>query len=811
MRLLVIVLLVLAGLSWWARQWESEAPAASGDIEAAREAELDLAEGSADPPAPPVADQAPAPPESRRLLTLVGAPANAAAIEASVGAPTRETRYARLAPAVVAGKSAVFWEPAGSRFTMATPEGDPLEIELASTRANGPDRWVSHGRVVGFPDSRAWLAFNRGQLVASIEGMPGGEITVQSVGDLGDDDLVQLYRVAHDLVGECGAGPQQAVNAEAWTGSLTAAAGARLAADEPLVSGQAVVDLLMAYTTAAKDRVGGANVMGAQIDLGIAKLNDDFANSGITARIRLAGTSELDYPDDNLAGTSGWQSTTLERLYRVTDGYLDEIHAERDAVGADLVCLLLRRPDTGSNGIAYIMEDPGLFTEPFFAFAVVQSSLVSSSVVLTHEIGHLLGCAHAHGDPGATGTKDGAYAYSYGYKWTAVDNRGETLPLRSIMAYAPGQRIPYFSSPNLRPASLVLSDGTHAFVDPPATGIAAGAVNAADNARTIEETAFQVANFRLSPTRSAAGRMVNVSTRSFVGSGDQALTGGFVVSGAGTKRVLVRAAGPALAAAPFHVPDTLSDAFLEVVQLGGSLVAANNDWELPATNGVAVATTGQAVGAFPFFAGGRDAALVADLEPGAYTAVVSGVAGATGNALVEAYEVSSTGNTRMLNLSTRAYATTANPIVAGFVVERDPAAPDKRKTMFIRVRGPSLVDFGLAYGAVMPDPAMEIYAADAQLVLLNDDWDPPTADLDGTAVDFVPLLHRGEVDQLSEQAVFEAASRFDATFSMRPVEPGVVVEMPPGLYTVIVRPFEDLPLEPAVPGVAIVEVFELVD
>jgi len=121
------------------------------------------------------------------------------------------------------------------------------------------------------------------------------------------------------------------------------------------------------------------------------------------------------------------------------------------------------------------------------------------------------------------------------------------------------------------------------------------------------------------------------------------------------------------------------------------------------------------------------------------------------------------------------------------------------------------VDFGLADGAVMPDPAMEIYAADAQLVLLNDDWDPPTADLDGTAVDFVPLLHRGEVDQLSEQAVFEAASRFDATFSMRPVEPGVVVEMPPGLYTVIVRPFEDLPLEPAVPGVAIVEVFELVD
>lgn len=695
---------------------------------------------------------------------------------------------------------------------MPLPEGDLIEIAVESTVATGPDRFVSQGVVVGVPGSRAMFALVDGRLAGSVEGLPGGEVAVRSLVGADGEDVVQLYRVAEDLVGECSAGPQQVVNADAWSAALAGAAMNRMAADAPLVSGQAVVDVLMAYTAAAREARGDTAAMLAQIDLAMAKVNADFSNSGITARVRLAGTLEVDYPEDNNpAGQSGWNSTTLTRLFRVTDGYLDAVHAKRDEVGADLVCLLVQRSDSGSNGIAYIMDDPGEFTESFFAFAVIQNANVSSTAVLSHEIGHLFGCAHARGDTGANGTHDGAYPYSYGHRWSATDAGGSTISLRSIMAYSPGTRIPYFSSPGLRPPSLTLFDGEHTFTNPPATGIAAGMANAADNARTIEDTAFQVANYRLSPTRSEAGRLINVSTRSFVGPGDQTLTGGFVLTGTGTKRVLVRAPGPVLATSPYFVPSVLVDPRLQIVRLGGDEVAANDDWELPAANGLAVTQVGESVGAFMLPAGGKDAAVVAELEPGPYTAVVTGVNGATGNALVEAYEVDGTGDVRMLNLSTRAHATMATPIVAGFVVERDPADPDARKTMFIRVRGPSLVNYGLAADAVMNDPFMSIYDATSQLVLVSDDWDAPTADLDGTGTNFVPVLHRGEVDQLSEQAVFDAASRFDAEFTMNPKEPGVVVEMPAGLYTVTVRPYESLPDQPGKPGIAIVEVYELVD
>ena len=131
--------------------------------------------------------------------------------------------------------------------------------------------------------------------------------------------------------------------------------------------------------------------------------------------------------------------------------------------------------------------------------------------------------------------------------------------------------------------------------------------------------------------------------------------------------------------------------------------------------------------------------------------------------------------------------------------------------MFIRVRGPSLVNYGLPADAVMNDPTIEIYNDQAQLIYFNDDWDSPSADIDGTNRDAIPIVRRGVVDRVSEQDVFEAAQAVGIA-DMSPTEPGVVIEMPPGLYTVFVKPFEDLtgvPVQPAVPGVAIIEVYEL--
>ena len=128
-----------------------------------------------------------------------------------------------------------------------------------------------------------------------------------------------------------------------------------------------------------------------------------------------------------------------------------------------------------------------------------------------------------------------------------------------------------------------------------------------------------------------AARLVNVSARNRVGTGDDILIAGFTVSGPGTKPLLFRAVGPTLAA--FGVQGTLADPKLEIYTSTGVKVTENDNWA------ATLAPTFSAVGAFQLNAGSRDAALVATLEPGSYTAQVRGADGGTGEALIEIYEV----------------------------------------------------------------------------------------------------------------------------------------------------------------------------
>ncbi len=126
-------------------------------------------------------------------------------------------------------------------------------------------------------------------------------------------------------------------------------------------------------------------------------------------------------------------------------------------------------------------------------------------------------------------------------------------------------------------------------------------------------------------------RMINVSARNRVGTGDDILIAGFNVAGTGTKQLLIRAVGPKLAA--FGVPGTLVDPKLELYSGAGVKLTENDNWV------ATLAPIFDAVGAFQLDVGSRDAALIATLAPGSYTVQVSGVANGTGEALVEIYEV----------------------------------------------------------------------------------------------------------------------------------------------------------------------------
>ncbi|WP_414664608.1 hypothetical protein [Horticoccus sp. 23ND18S-11] len=128
-------------------------------------------------------------------------------------------------------------------------------------------------------------------------------------------------------------------------------------------------------------------------------------------------------------------------------------------------------------------------------------------------------------------------------------------------------------------------------------------------------------------------RLVNVSARALSGTGGDRLIAGFVIAGPNRKRVLIRAIGPTLTV--FGVTGVLTDPVLELYNAAALKVLENDNW-----GGTAELTTAfAAVGAFQLTTASRDAAMVATLDPGSYTAQVAGANGGTGVALIEIYEV----------------------------------------------------------------------------------------------------------------------------------------------------------------------------
>jgi matrixin len=127
-------------------------------------------------------------------------------------------------------------------------------------------------------------------------------------------------------------------------------------------------------------------------------------------------------------------------------------------------------------------------------------------------------------------------------------------------------------------------------------------------------------------------RMVNISTRGRVGTGDEAMIGGMIVQGAAGKRVIIRAIGPSLGTGPNPIANVLADPTLELRDGNGGLLAANDDWNTSPQAGEIIATTVPPTN-------NRESAIVATLGAGNYTAIVRGVNQTSGVGLVEAYDL----------------------------------------------------------------------------------------------------------------------------------------------------------------------------
>jgi hypothetical protein len=130
----------------------------------------------------------------------------------------------------------------------------------------------------------------------------------------------------------------------------------------------------------------------------------------------------------------------------------------------------------------------------------------------------------------------------------------------------------------------------------------------------------------------------NISTRAFVQTDDNVMIGGFIVQGTQPKRVILRAIGPELS--QYGVPTPLPDPTLELHDSTGALIASNDNWQHTIIGGIItsdqvrdIQNSGHAPG------DPRESAIIANLPPGNYTAIVRGVNNTTGIALVEVYDL----------------------------------------------------------------------------------------------------------------------------------------------------------------------------
>ena len=192
--------------------------------------------------------------------------------------------------------------------------------------------------------------------------------------------------------------------------------------------------------------------------------------------------------------------------------------------------------------------------------------------------------------------------------------------------------------------------------------------------------------------------------------------GGFIITGNVPKQVLLRAIGPTLSRSGIDPALCLADPVLELHGPGAFATITNNNWR--DTQEAAI----QATGIPP--TNDLESAILVTLNPGPYTAIVRGNGGGTGIGLVEAYDLSENVDSKLANLSTRAFVGTQdNIVIAGFVL-RDIGADGASASNKIIVRGigPSLAPNPFPASAVLADPTLELRDTNGTLILANNDW-----------------------------------------------------------------------------------------
>ena len=260
-----------------------------------------------------------------------------------------------------------------------------------------------------------------------------------------------------------------------------------------------------------------------------------------------------------------------------------------------------------------------------------------------------------------------------------------------------------------------------------------------------------------SPTASPA-QLLNISTRLNVQTGENVLIGGFIITGNASKKVIVRGIGPSMTG----VGAVLANPTLELHGSNGSLITTNDNWKDNQQTQIEESTLAPT--------NDMEAAIVATLPPGGYTAIVAGKDGSSGVGMVELYDLDANSGSKLANISTRGMVQTGSGVMIGGFIFGNGAASEK---VIIRALGPSLS----SVAGVLSDPTLALHNGEGTLLISNDNWRDDAAQAAAITATGIP-----------PQNDFESA---------------IVTSVPPGAYTAIVAG------KGGVTGVALAEVYHL--
>ncbi|WP_235568622.1 M12 family metallo-peptidase [Lysobacter sp. Root983] len=398
----------------------------------------------------------------------------ATAQQLSHAAPTRSLRIERADASVVSAQNREIELRLGSRLVTATLD-DAHQTERGNTvwlgrlRDSRGAAALRGSREVRVDERNSVALVRHGDRITGNVRVDGTLYRIQSLPD-GSNAVIEVdeSRLPPDHAADYNEARMPQIDMRATAARAVSGGGlVGAAAIDP--GATATIRVQVVATNQAVAAYGGD--MEALIELAVAESNQGYVNSNVGINMVLANYRTVQY-----TSVGDGHATDVQRFAGTSDGYMDDVHASRDANAADVNVLVIdddsncgRASSIGSNAAS--------------AFATVYWDCATGYYSFAHEIGHLLSARHdPTNDPSST-----PYAYGHGYQYAPATG----TRWRTIMAYQCSgtacTRLNYWSNPDVS-----------------YNGVPMGNTNLSHNQRVLVQTKAAMAAFRADPGANVA-------------------------------------------------------------------------------------------------------------------------------------------------------------------------------------------------------------------------------------------------------------------------------------------------------------------